>query len=132
MATEYDRSYLPLFPRLTVAMSLPDSGLRSPSLWGLVDTGADVTLVPRHQLQALNAGALYRARLRSHWGEPRPVTVYLVDLDVAGHTLPGVEVIADDLADDVLLGRNVLNRIILLLDGPAQQTEVLSKRPRRR
>lgn len=64
MATEYDRSYLPPFPRLAVAMSLPDSGLRSPSLWGLVDTGADITLVPRHQLQAVSS---CRRRRRRSW-----------------------------------------------------------------
>jgi hypothetical protein len=53
-------------------------------------------------------------------------------LDIAGHHLPGVEVVADDLAADVLLGRNVLNRLILLLDGPDGMTDVLPRRPRLR
>jgi hypothetical protein len=34
--------------------------------------------------------------------------------------------------EDVLLGRNVLNRLILLLDGPGALADVLSKRPGRR
>ena len=48
------------------------------------------------QLEAIEAAEIYRARLRSHWGESRPVAVYLVDLQVAGTSLPGIEVIADD------------------------------------
>lgn len=47
-------------------------------------------------------------------------------------TLLGQPVIADDVAGDVLLGRNALDRLILLLDEPAQQAEVLEKRPQRR
>jgi predicted aspartyl protease len=98
----------------------------------LVDTGADATLVPMQQLQAIEAEEIYRARVRSHWGEQRTVTVFLVDLDVAGHTLPGIEVVGDELSEDILLGRNVLNRLILLLDGPAGEIDVLSKNPRQR
>ena len=88
--------------------------------------------MPAQQLQAIKAEEIYRARLRSHWGESRTAAVYLVDLQVAGADLPGIEVIADDLTEDVLLGRNALNRLILLLDGPAGQADVLTKRPRRR
>jgi len=67
-------------------------------------------------------------RLRSHWGESRPVAVHMVDLEIAGQRLPAVEVVADDLGEDVLLGRNVLNKLILLLDGLRVQTDVLTRR----
>ena len=109
-----------------------ESGAQSAALSGLIDTGADATLIPQAQLQAIKAKEIYRARLRSHWGESRTVSVHLVDLQVAGHNLPGIEVLADDLMEDVLLGRNVLNRLILLLDGPAGEADVLTKRPGRR
>jgi hypothetical protein len=29
------------------------------------------------------------------------------------------------------LGRNILNQLILLLDGPGQQTDILERRPSR-
>jgi hypothetical protein len=32
-------------------------------------------------------------------------------------------------ARDVLLGRNALNKLTVLLDGPGRVTEVLSRRP---
>ena len=132
MGFNFDRTFVPPFPRLPVTMTLPENSMRSPTFSGLVDTGADATLIPAQRLRELNANEIYTARLRSHWGEPRTVSVYLVDLEVAGHTLPSIEVIADDLATDALLGRNALNRLILLLDGPAGEADILLSRPRRK
>jgi hypothetical protein len=34
-------------------------------------------------------------------------------------------VVSDEIGDKVMLGRNVLNRLRLLLDGPAGMVEVL-------
>jgi predicted aspartyl protease len=130
MAHQYDKRFTPPFRRLPVLISSPDRpvSIESP---GLIDTGADTTLAPVTHLLRVDSSELYRARLRSHWGELRSVSVYLVDLIVAGHVLPGVEVVGDDLTNDVLLGRNVLNRLILLLDGPSGDVEILSNRRRR-
>jgi len=50
---------------------------------------------------------------------------YLVDVEIGGLTLPGIEVIGDDVADQILIGRDVLNKLRLLLDGPRQKTELL-------
>jgi hypothetical protein len=128
----YAQSYGLPFPQLPVVINHPESNARSAPLPGLLDTGADATLVPSAQLGAIGAEEIYRASLRSHWGESRPAIVYLVDMQVAGHTLPGIEVIGDEDSDAILLGCNVLNRLILLLDGPAQETEVPATRRRRR
>ena len=132
MPHPYAQSYGLPFPQLPVVINHPESNAHSVTLPGLVDTGADATLVPLTQLRAIGAEEIYRASLRSHWGESRPATVYLVDLEVAGHNLPGIEVIADEGSDAILLGRNVLNRLILLLDGPVQETEILATRRRRK
>lgn len=132
MLHPYAQAYGLPFPQLPVVVIHPESNVRAASVPGLVDTGADATLVPTAQLRAIGAEEIYRASLRSHWGESRPAVVYLVDLQVAGYNLPGIEVIADEHSDALLLGRNVLNRLILLLDGPAQETEVLTARRRRR
>jgi predicted aspartyl protease len=132
MAFDYDASYTPSFPQLPVIMSLPENSARSSVLRGLVDTGADATLAPLDQLEGIEAEEIYQARLRGYWGQVRSVSVYLVDLQVAGFNLPGIEVIGDDSAKDVLLGRNVLNRLILLLDGPAGRSDILQNAPRHR
>ena len=69
--------------------------------------------------------------MRSHWGEWRFVKIGVIDMALDGILLPAVEVVADEKSDIILLGRNVLNRLILLLDGPGRQMDILTRRPRR-
>jgi len=124
----YDDSFQYAFPALSVAVrSL--AGEITPSQTALVDTGADGTLVPLALLKSIHADEQYIARLRSHWGEWHMASIYLVDLEVEGQIFPAVEVVADESGAAILLGRNVLNRLILLLDGVRQQTDVLARRP---
>ena len=56
--------------------------------------------------------------VRSQWGERRSVFLYVVDLKIGKLTLPGVYVVGDELGDETVLGRNALNELRLLLDGP--------------
>ena len=42
-------------------------------------------------------------------------------------TLPGIYVVGDELGQDVVLGRNVLNHLRLLLDGPARLMKLLNE-----
>ena len=104
----------------------------------LIDTGGDFTTVPLNWLLQIDAPEVRLAYLRGLWSEQRPVTLYLVDLHLETGVLPGVEVIGIDEDDieteedrEVVLGRNILNQLILLLDGPGQQTDILERRPSR-
>jgi len=38
-------------------------------------------------------------------------------------------VVGDEQGQEILLGRNVLNKLIVLLDGPGRQADVLVHRP---
>ncbi len=120
---------MPPIPSLMVRLRFVSGDAFAPLNSALVDTGADVTLVPASLLDPLQTGEMYIARLRSHWGEWRSVKVFLVDLEVEDQIYPAVEVIADESGSAILLGRNFLNRLILLLDGPLQQTDILPRRP---
>jgi hypothetical protein len=37
-------------------------------------------------------------------------------------------VVGDEQGEEIVLGRNVLNRLRLLLDGPSRLTEILSRK----
>jgi hypothetical protein len=39
-------------------------------------------------------------------------------------TLPGVEVVGDEISNEVILGRDILNRWRILLDGPNETVEI--------
>jgi len=93
----------------------------------LLDTGSDGSLVPIAYLQQIFAPALTDTRISSHWGEWRSVQLFVVDLELDGLILPGVFVVGDEQGDEIVLGRNVLNKLRLLFDGPANLTEMLSR-----
>lgn len=131
MPHPYDAQFIPPFPVLPIQIRAVGESGGSDQLMAQVDTGADATLVPVALINAIGAEEYDNARVRSHWGEYRNVSLYLVDMEIAGETLPGVEVVADEEGADVLLGRNILNRLILLLDGYRLQAEVLTRYPER-
>jgi predicted aspartyl protease len=113
----YDATYDPPIPACDVTLIAPATNQRA-ELTAIVDTGADGTIVPIRHLRRIEARRAYEASLRSQWGERRSVFLYVVDLKIGNLTLPGVYVVGDELGDETVLGRNVLNELRLLLDGP--------------
>ncbi|MCP4168531.1 MAG: hypothetical protein GY759_21925 [Chloroflexi bacterium] len=128
MSNSHDGEYFPAFPALDIGLRTPDGGQTQKMRSGLIDTGADITLVPQTLLDEIEAPELDEVRLRSHWGESITVTTYLEDLQISAEILPGVEVVGDAIGEKVLLGHNVLNSLVLLIDGPNEITDVLTKR----
>ena len=126
MSHQYLHTYYPAMPAFEVRLGYPGQSLGSEPLLAIVDTGADGTLVPQSLLDEIGAPFTDEARLRSHWGEWRNVSLFTVDLGIEDFRLPGVEVVGDDQEQEIVLGRNVLNRLKLLLDGPAGRIEVRS------
>jgi predicted aspartyl protease len=124
MAFPYDSAYDPPAPVCEITLTVASTGRRT-SIVALIDTGADATLVPVSYLNQLAARRVFEASLRSQWGERRRVYLYLVDLQVASLNLPGVYVVGDEMGDEAVLGRDVLNRLRLLLDGKKQLTQLL-------
>jgi predicted aspartyl protease len=95
------------------------------SYLALIDTGAEFTIVPSSLLRSINPPAIRPAILSTQWQDKRPVYVYKVDLQIGDITLPAIDVAADPLSEEILLGRNVLNRLDLRLEGPAFCLHVL-------
>ena len=121
----YDSACDPAVPVCDVTLTAKSTG-QQVSLKAIIDTGADGTIIPIQFLQKIGARRTFETGLRSQWGERRTVFLYLVDLQISGLTLPGIYVVGDELGKDVVLGRNVLNRLRLLLDGPARLMQLLA------
>ncbi len=121
----YSQRYAPPMPAIEVALGAPETGCSLGPLTAILDTGADISIVPREYLVQLRAPVVGGGHLRSPWGERQPVKIYELDLCVAGQVLSQVEVAADPQAREVLLGRDVLNMLNLQLDGPAETVTIL-------
>ncbi|MBI4771806.1 MAG: hypothetical protein HY784_15670 [Chloroflexi bacterium] len=130
MNTPFDTNYTPPIPVLQVYLAELDEAPRVGPLSAIVDTGADGTLIPVQYLEWVEAVAIGDALIHGVLGESREVELFEVDLLINSLRLPGVIVTGDDRGSEILLGRNVLNKLILLLDGHAGETELFEQRPR--
>ncbi|MBI4630718.1 MAG: retroviral-like aspartic protease family protein [Chloroflexi bacterium] len=92
---------------------------------GIVDTGADITMIPLNIIARVNAPSLQEGYLRSAWGSDSRITFFIVNLQIEQLRFSGVQVASNESIDEIILGRNVLNKLPLFLDGPKQQTEIL-------
>lgn len=57
-------------------------------------------------------------------GTRMPVEIHLVSLHIGRLIIPSIEAIANVNNDEAIIGRNVLNRLIVTLNGLAGVTEV--------
>ncbi len=119
MKFKYSQDYFPPVPLVKVTFITAAESLRTNPLDAIIDTGADGTIVPIAYLDEIMALPTVEMTMRSQWGERRRVLLYLVDVQVGQITLPGIEVVGDEQSDEIILGRDVLNRLRILLDGPA-------------
>jgi hypothetical protein len=129
MKKEYDLGFDPPAPVLPIVVHGPTG--RVARLQAKVDTAADVCGLPRAVV--LDLGLLPTRRVRaSTWrGEPTEVRLHRGDVTLLRRHIPAVEwlPIARPYA---LLGRSLLNDLVLVLDGPGLETEVLRRRSRAR
>jgi len=124
MKYPYNTSYQPPFPVCRVVFYNSEEGLHTTPENALLDTGSDGPLVPIAYLRQIFAPALTDTRIRSYWGEWRSAQLFVVDLKLGNLRLPGVFVVGDEQGDEIVLGRNILNKLRILLDGPAHLTEI--------
>ena len=118
MKFPYDANYFQPAPFIDIHFGPPERSLIVGPLSAFVDSVADATIVPLRQIRLLQTQADDRKYLRSQWGERRTVDIYFVDVGIGDVRLPLVEIVADEMGDEVILGRNVLNQLRVLLDGP--------------
>ena len=120
----YSTVHTPPMPVVDVTLIAPHSGEAVGPKVALVDSGADGTLVPVDLLEQIGATSVATGRLTWLWEESRPVYIYIVQMEIGPCELPMVHVAGVPTGTDFILGRNVLNQMILTLNGLAEVTEM--------
>ena len=116
----YSRQFEP--PAPVVEITLRARGEHT--LLVLIDTGADASMLPIAARRAVNARFVEKHRIIPVFGRAYTVDLYAVDIYLAGFQIPAVEVVALIGNDEPLIGRDVLNHLIVTLDGIGSVTEV--------
>ncbi len=125
MKYPYDSRYFPPAPSVEIRLGTPGESLASGPHQALIDTGADISLVPLKHVRSLQTVPDDHRYLRSQWGERRKVAIYSLDIGIGSMRLPAIEVVADEHENEIILGRNVLNKLRMALDGPNRVLEIL-------
>lgn len=122
MKQAYDDAYTPPAPVVLVTIRYPEGGEQELRVNVLLDTGADVTVVPPALVRALRARPVAERTIQGTDGTSLGVVpAYFLEFELEGHR-DLVEVVA--CGDAVIAGRNWLNSLHITLDGPEQTVAV--------
>ena len=122
----YSQEYTPAAPVIRVELAALEGGRPIGPYTALVDTGADGTFVPTQLLEELGTVPIYLKTVRPYLGEKAyQAEIHRVDLILFENVrLPGIEVVSDDWGDQIIIGRNVLNKFKIHLNGPDREIQV--------
>ena len=112
----YNAAFTPPAPVAAVVVTHATRGTNA-AISGKIDSGADLTVLPESLVAQLGLSANGRVWTRGFEGTYSHRLLYYVQMRVEGFNVPVVRCVASP-RKDVLLGRNVLNRFVILLDGP--------------
>lgn len=118
----YDASHFdPPAPVARVTLRNPHNGATVSDVLLLLDTGADVTLLPRMAVERLGVPLLANQRyeLMGFDGSKSLAPVVMLDTIFLQLAFRGRYLLIEE--ERGILGRDILNHVMVLLDGPRQQ-----------
>jgi predicted aspartyl protease len=124
----YSEEYDPPAPVVAIRLGLPSGGA-GVHVMALVDTGADMTVMPVAAVQSLSLPIVGTIRVAGVTGATR-ATLHAALLEVGGASRLA-EVVG--LGAEAIIGRDIINHFVLSLDGPGRVLELRGgRRPARR
>lgn len=120
----YDSSFDPPAPVIEFGLGLPREANPRRYLMALVDSGADVTVIPVQILTEIGAKIVDRRFLRGVIGSRERVGLYQVVIHMPTGIAYGIRAVAGQKIEEAILGRDVLNQWRITLDGPGETVEI--------
>ena len=121
---QYDTRFEPAMPVIPVQLRslYPNSPVLQHT--ALVDSGSDGTMIPLAILSQVNARQVGEGVIRGVIGNRRLVALYEVLIQIGPLALGKFQVVGMEDESDIILGRDVLNQLIVTLNGLAQVAEI--------
>lgn len=120
----YSSDYDPPAPVLDVYIRAAGRSAPKVKLTGLVDSGADGTMIPTKILKKLGASFVGTRRMRGVTGRAITVQLYSVVIAIGPHTVFGIHAVGTKANQTPILGRDFLNQLNIGHNGLAEVIEV--------
>lgn len=121
---EYDRSYLPPAPVVTLTVDGYSDEAQPATIQAMVDSGADGTMLPTAVLTQIQASYVDSVRMSGITGTVERRDRYRVRLQIGDIVIKGIDAVAVESETKGLLGRDVLNQLIVTLNGLATELTI--------
>jgi len=118
MRYAYTKSPGDLPPYLRVQVHVKALGGMSKVVWGKIDTGADCSMVPERVAEQVGATAEGFCTVVGPLGERQRARTCIISVSMDGVRFDDVEAVVAS-KEYFLVGRDVLNKLILRADGSA-------------
>jgi len=122
---DYSDIYTPPAPILELGVS-KTAGTSELLISALVDSGADATMLPLSILQQIGARFVETRQMRGVTGVAQKVDCYRVTVRIGSQVIPGIRAIATTSSQEAIIGRDVLNQLVVTLNGLAQVVEIMA------
>ena len=125
---DYDaENFEPPAPVAYVTLRNPATGVLLSDVPMLIDTGADVTVLPSTAVEQLGVASEENSEfeVQAFDGEIKRLKLAKLELFIVGKKFAGEYLLADRPIG--ILGRNILNNIRILLDGPRTKWDEYKK-----
>lgn len=120
---EYSSEYDPPAPTIRLKIANPSTQAVTDDIF-LVDSGADITLLKKEIFDVLDLEYFGSRRVGGVMGPPQEWPVSWVKVETPFQTNELIKITIKPTSDENILGRDVINRWRLLLDGPKRQLTI--------
>lgn len=122
MIFPYNTAFIPPAPALTAEVRNAQTG-QTQTVLAKFDTAADGSIIPDDLVKSLELVAFDEILAIAFDGGLQRCPSYLIDVSLAGRTFTDLEVVSAPLPY-LLLGRDVLNELVVVFHGPSLQFEI--------
>lgn len=122
----YSTAYSPSAPVVEIGVRGPGEDSREIRMTAFVDTGADATMLPIHILRIVGAEYIEPRYIRGVTGVRTLAETDLAVVHVGQQFIPIPTAVALLRGEEAILGRDVLNHLVLTLDGPSEVLELVA------
>jgi predicted aspartyl protease len=121
---DYDRSYLPSAPVIILTVDGYSDSAEPATVRTMIDSGADGTMLPTAVLEKIEASYVDSVRMIGVTGTIEQRDRYRVRLQIGEIVVKGIDAVAIASEDEGLIGRDVLNQLIVTLNGLAAEITI--------